>query len=180
MDIRSGRASVEASSGGPRVACGRRRGGSGALRASLGIWVSELLAPRGVKCLKLRPANLVIGIGCNRGTASEEIVGFIGEKLKENGLAPLSIRNFASLDIKSDERGLLDAAKAFDRPIQFCTRQEIEGIFVPNPSETVARHVGAKSVCEASALWSAGTRELLAPKRKAGNCTLAVARVSSP
>ena len=151
-----------------------------ALRSGLGIWVSELLSPRGVRCLKLRPANLVIGIGCNRGTASEEIVGFIGKKLKENRLAPLSIKHFATLDIKSNERGLLDAARAFDRPIHFCARKEIECIVVPNPSETVARHVGAKSVCEASALWSAGTQELLVSKRKARNCTLAVARVSSP
>ncbi len=152
----------------------------GGFRTSLGIWVSELVSPRGVKCLKLRPANLVIGIGCNRGTSSEEIVGFVGKKLKANKLSPLSIRNFVSLDIKSDERGLLDAARAFDRPVHFCARQQIKGIPVPNPSETVARHVGAESVCEAGALWSAGTRELLVPKRKAANCTLAIARVSSP
>ena len=152
---------------------------TGALRKSLGIWVSELVSPRGVKCLKLRPANLVIGLGCNRGTTSKEIVGFIDKNLKQNGLKALSIRNFASLDLKSDERGLLDAAKAFDRPIYFCAREQLEGIFVPNPSETVARHVGAESVCEASALWSAKTKELLVPKRKAGNCTLAIARVSS-
>lgn len=152
----------------------------GTLRTGPGIWVSETLPPRGLKCLKLRPENLVIGIGCNRGTSSEEIVGFISRKLKENRLAPLSIRNFASLDIKSDERGLLEAAKIFGRPIYFCAREEIEGIAVPNPSETVARHVGAESVCEASALWSAGMRELLVPKLKAGNCTLAIARVSFP
>jgi len=152
----------------------------GALRSGLGIWVSEQLSPRGIECLKLRPANLVVGIGCNRGTTSTEIVEFIGKKLKENRLSPLSVRNFASLDIKSDERGLLEAAKAFDRPIYFCAREDIEDIAVPNPSETVGRHVGVESVCEASALWSAGTRELLVPKRKAENCTLAIARASCP
>ena len=144
-----------------------------------GIWVSELLAPRGVDCLEVRPENLVVGVGCNRGTSSAEIVGFIREKFMESGLSPLSIRNFTSLDIKADEDGLLEAAKVFDRPIYFCTRRDIEGIWVPNPSKTVARHAGVESVCEASALWSAGTRELPAPKRKGGNCTLAVARVSS-
>ena len=70
-----------------------------------GIWVSELLSPRGVRCLKLRPANLVIGIGCNRGTAAEEIVGFVEKKLKENRLAPLSIKHFATLDIKWTSAG---------------------------------------------------------------------------
>jgi cobalt-precorrin 5A hydrolase len=156
------------------------RAGLESIPKGLGVWVSDVLPPRGIRCLKLRPATLVIGIGCNRGTEAEEIVAFVGKKLKEYGLAPLSIRNFVSLDIKSDERGLLDAAKAFGRPIDFCAREQIEGIAVPNPSETVARHVGAKSVCEASALWSAGTRELLVPKTKAGNCTLAIARVGSP
>ncbi len=151
----------------------------GALRAGLGIWVSELVVPPGVKCLKLRPLNLVIGVGCNRGTSSEEIIGFVSKKLKENGLTPISIRNFASLDIKSDEPGLIDAALAFGRSIQFCQLKDIEGIPVPSPSETVARHIGAVSVCEASALWSARTQQLLVPKRKLGNCTLAIAKVSS-
>ncbi|MHC1726720.1 MAG: cobalt-precorrin 5A hydrolase [Syntrophobacteraceae bacterium] len=150
------------------------------LRASLGIWVSEYLVPPGVSCLKLRPGNLVIGIGCNRGTASEEIIAFVVRSLEESALSPLSIRNFASIDLKSDERGLLDAASAFQKQVQFCTRKQIAGISVPNPSAAVARHIGAESVCEASALWSAGVRKLLATKRKSGNCTLAIARVSSP
>jgi cobalt-precorrin 5A hydrolase len=149
------------------------------LSGSPGIWVSELLAPAGVQCLEVRPQNLVVGVGCNRGTSSEEIIGFINEKLRERGLSPVSVRNFASLDLKADEIGLLEAARVFDRPIYFCARRDIEDIGVPNPSETVARHAGVKSVCEASALWSAGTGELLAPKRKGGNCTLAIARVSS-
>ncbi len=144
-----------------------------------GIWVSELLAPPGMECLQLRPSNLVIGVGCNRGTSCGEIVGFILDKLGESGLSPLSIKNFASLDIKADEVGLLDAAAVFERPIYFCARRDIESIAVPNPSETVARHAGVQSVCEASALWSAGTNKLVAPKRKAGNCTMAVARAGS-
>jgi cobalt-precorrin 5A hydrolase len=148
--------------------------------AVAGIWVCESFAPRGVHCLEVRPRSLVVGIGCNRGTSCEEIVGFVRDKLMESGLAPLSIRNFASLDIKADEVGLLEAVKVFERPIYFCARPDIEAISVPNPSETVARHAGVKSVCEASALWSAGTSKLLVPKRKRGNCTLAVARVGSP
>lgn len=141
-----------------------------------GIWVSEFLAPPDMECLLLRPSNLVVGVGCNRGTSSREITEFIERIFRESRLSPLSIRNFTSLDIKADERGLLDAADAFERPVHFCTREEIAGISVPNPSEMVARHIGAKSVCEASALWSAGTGKLLVPKRKSGNCTLAIAR----
>ncbi|MCE5334482.1 MAG: cobalt-precorrin 5A hydrolase [Desulfobacteraceae bacterium] len=150
------------------------------LRSGPGIWVSDLLAPEGVGALFLRPASLVVGIGCNRGTTSEEIVLFVEATLREQGLSPLAIRNFASLDLKADEAGLLEAASRFERPIHFCTREDIAGVTVPTPSETVARHVGVESVCEASALWSAKSGKLLLPKKKAGNCTMAVARAVSP
>lgn len=149
------------------------------LRGALGIWVSERLLPPEIICLKLRPENLVIGIGCNRGTSSGEIIALVEKSLEQSGLSPLSIRNFASIDLKADEPGLLDAASAFQKQVRFCTRDQIAGMPVPNPSATVARHIGAESVCEASALWSAGVRNLLAPKRKSGNCTLAIARVNS-
>ncbi len=148
------------------------------MRSGLGIWVSDMLGPVGLRCLKIRPKSLVIGVGCNRGTSEAEIAGLIKQVLNENRLSPVSIRNFASIELKSDEPGLLHAASFFKRQIHFCTREQIEGISVPNPSSTVARHIGAESVCEASALWSAGTRVLLAPKRKSTNCTAAIARVS--
>lgn len=150
----------------------------GLMRPNPGIWVSEFLMPSGVMGLILRPASLVIGIGCNRGTSAGEIVEFVKRTLEEKNLSPIAIRNFTSIDIKSDEQGLLEAAAHFNRPIFFCSREQLENIPVPNPSKTVERHIGAKSVCEASALWSAGTTELLIPKRKSGNCTLAIARAS--
>ena len=152
----------------------------GILESSPGIWVSEFLPPEGTECLLLRPASLVVGIGCNRGTTSGEIMEFVERVFRESRLSVRSIRNFASIDVKSDERGLLDAAGAFDKPIYFYSREEIAGVEVPNPSDAVARHVGARSVCEASALRSAGTGKLPVPKRKAGNCTLAIARAGSP
>lgn len=149
------------------------------LRTGLGIWVSDIVEPSRLSCLKLRPRTLVVGVGCNRGTKAFEIAGLVEKVLKEHGLSPLSIRNFASLDIKSDEPGLLYTASLFKKPVMFCAREDLDGIRVPNPSSTVARHVGAESVCEASALWSARTENLVATKRKSTNCTVAVARVSS-
>jgi cobalt-precorrin 5A hydrolase len=48
---------------------------------------------------------------------------------------------------------------------------------VPNPSPRVARHLGVASVSEAAALKAGGV-ELIVPKRKGANATLAVARVA--
>ncbi len=150
------------------------------LRAGLGIWVSETLPPSGARCLKLRPRRLVVGVGCNRGTEADEICGLVESVFRENGLSPVSIRNFATVDIKRDEPGLLAAAGRFKRPIEFFGREELAGLRVPNPSDAVARHIGVESVCEASALRSAQANWLLVTKRKSINCTLAVARAVYP
>ena len=145
-----------------------------------GIWVSETLAPGILQCLALRPRNLVVGIGCNRGTPVKELLDFLATVFEWRGLSMLSIRNLASVDLKADEPAILEAAKALRRPVRFYSRLEIENINVPNPSAVVAAHIGVESVCEATALLSAQTRTLLIPKQKTANVTLAVARVGFP
>jgi cobalt-precorrin 5A hydrolase len=145
-----------------------------------GIWVSEYLAPADCRCLLLRPRNLVVGVGCNRGTSAEEILDLVRATFARERLCPLSIRNLASVDLKSDEQGMLEAAKELGRPIRFHTRREIDQVAVPNPSRMVLGHVGVESVCEATALLSAQSSQLLITKQKTANVTLAVARVVFP
>lgn len=153
--------------------------GDESLRSSVGIWVSEFMPPEGCKPLVLRPRNLVLGIGCNRGTAAGEILELIHTSFASENLSPSSIRNLASVDLKADEPGMIEAAKALDRPILFFSRKEIENINVPNPSSMVEKHLGVSSVCEATALLSARATELVMPKQKSLNATLAAARVGS-
>lgn len=147
---------------------------------TLGIWVSEKMPPSGVDCLILRPRNLVVGLGCNRGTRIDEILGLLNGVLGRTGVSAASIRNLASIDLKKDEPGLLHAAAELKRPIHFYPRGELEGIMVPNPSPVVESHIGVQSVCEAAALLSAGKGNLVIPKQKSVNVTVAVARVDYP
>jgi cobalt-precorrin 5A hydrolase len=148
--------------------------------ARVGVWVSERYAPRGFECLELRPRNLVVGVGCNRGASQEEITALIRNVFHREGIALSSIRNLASIDLKADESGLLETGKILDRPVVFYSRQEIEGVDTPNPSEIVKKHIGVQSVCEATALLSARNGVLIIPKQKTSNVTLAVAKVASP
>lgn len=145
-----------------------------------GVWVSETLVPPSLKCLVLRPRNLVVGIGCNRGTPAGEILDLLREVFLREKLSAASIRNLSSIDLKADETGLLGAAAALQRPVYFYPREAVEKITVPNPSEQVARHIGVSSVCEATALLSARSQTLIVPKQKTLNVTLAVARVACP
>ena len=169
----------------PTALGGRGQGGERRPQppAGPGIWVSERSAPTGLFCLKLRPRNLVVGIGCNRGTAAAEILELVRHVFQQGGLSLLSIRNLASVDLKADEPGILEAARTLGRPIQFCSREEIESTAVPSPSEVVAKHIGVRSVCEATALLSAsreGRGVILIPKQKTVNVTVAVVRVAFP
>ena len=147
---------------------------------SVGIWVSEHLAPEGLPCLLLRPRNLVVGVGCNRGTPAEEVLELLRSVFKREELSVLAIRNLASIDVKSDESGILETGRLLGRPVHFYSRQEIAEVAVPNPSPMVLAHMGVESVCEATALLSAQSRELMIAKQKTANVTLAVARVGSP
>jgi cobalt-precorrin 5A hydrolase len=149
-------------------------------KAGVGIWVSEYLAPEGSQCLNLRPRNLVVGVGCNRGTPADEILNFLRSIFTRERLAVPSVRNLASIDIKSDESGILEAGRLLGRPVHFHSRLDIEKMAVPNPSRVVLAHIGVESVCEATALLSAQSSELIIPKQKAANVTMAVARVGSP
>jgi cobalt-precorrin 5A hydrolase len=146
----------------------------------VGIWVSEHYAPSDLCCLELRPRNLVVGIGCNRGTTIGEILELLRNVFQKEGLSFLSIRNLASIDLKKDESGLLEVGKLLKRPISFYSKESIETVAVANPSPAVETHVGVQSVCEATALLSTENGTLVVPKQKTANVTLAVAKVSSP
>lgn len=127
--------------------------------------------------LRLRPQNLVAGVGCHRGTSSQEIIDFLQDTFQKEGLSLLSLKALATIEAKKAEPGLQEAARRLGVKLIWFTAAELENISVPHPSRQVARHLGVKSVSEAAAL-KAGGRELLVPKRKGRNLTLAVAWVA--
>ncbi|HET6370647.1 MAG TPA: cobalt-precorrin 5A hydrolase [Nitrospiria bacterium] len=126
--------------------------------------------------LFLRPKALAVGVGCNSGTAAEEFEA-IFSLLEEEGLSPLSVKTLASIDLKKNEAGLLAFAQKHRLPIAFFTREEIDTVSAPNPSETVEKFIGVKGVAEPAAILVSGGGSLLVEKIKHGNFTMAVARV---
>lgn len=122
------------------------------------IWVGHsLLEPR-PSWLVLRSPALWAGIGCNRGTNADEMESLLRR-----------------VQAKSDEPGLLELAARLGLPLIFFSAEELALVEVPNPSATVARHMGVASVCEAAALLAGKSRRLLVSKQKSQNATLALA-----
>lgn len=124
-----------------------------------------------------RPKNIVLGIGCNRGTSQEEIETCIEDALRELRISIKSVRNVATIDLKKDEAGLLALCSAHGWELKTYTPDELNQVPLKNPSETVFHYTGAYGVSEPAALLSAGASEWLLEKRKSGNVTISVALV---
>lgn len=143
-----------------------------------GVWVTwrrKTPAPGGDKLLLLHPRCLVAGIGCNSGTTKREILELIKATFQENSLALESLKCISTIEEKSDEKGLIDAAHELGVLLIFTDLSEIRSIDVPHPSSVVEKHMGVSSVCEATAILKSGKGRLLVPKTKGLNVTLAVA-----
>jgi cobalt-precorrin 5A hydrolase len=148
--------------------------------SSAGVWVDDGLGGEPSHALVLRPPSLVAGIGCNRHTPKEQILAKLMEVLELSSLSHRSLRAIASIDLKSDEAGLCALAAELDLPLQFFAKDQLAVVDnVPTPSDTVAKHVGVPSVCEAAALLASQNGRLIVPKQSTRNVTIAIARMAS-
>jgi cobalt-precorrin 5A hydrolase len=126
--------------------------------------------------LVLRPRDLVVGIGCNRGTSLEEIEAAVFEELEKAFLSVQSIACLATVSAKSDEGGLVGFAGKHSLPLEFHSKEDLNLMDAPSiPSPHALAAVGARGVCEPAALLSSGSRTLLVTKKKRGSVTVAVA-----
>jgi cobalt-precorrin 5A hydrolase len=131
--------------------------------------------------LILRPRNLVLGIGCNRGTPPEEIEAFVAAQLRRIFLSLKSVCCIASASAKRDEAGLVAYAERHGIPLAFFESEELNQVAVPSqPSAHALAAIGATGVAEPAAILAAGGGRLLLEKVKSVNVTLAVAEMKSP
>ena len=145
-------------------------------RSDAGIFVDHKRLDLPPHVLVLRPGSLVAGMGCNRGTDGQEMRDLLATTFAKNRLALSSLRAIATVDLKADERGLLDLAESLNVPLTVFTRDRLKAVEqVPTPSAMVEKHIGVKSVCEAAALLATHRGRLIVPKQKTANVTVAVA-----
>ncbi|MEM5491563.1 precorrin-3B C(17)-methyltransferase [Hoeflea sp. AS16] len=129
------------------------------------------------------PKTLVIGIGCERGASGEEALSLALESLTEAGLAPASVGQVASIDVKADEAAVHHVASHFGCPARFfdAATLEAETPRLKHPSDIVFTEVGCHGVSEGAALAAVGpSGELIAEKRKSKRATCAIGRATGP
>lgn len=106
--------------------------------------------------LVLHPKVLHVGIGCRRGARAGEIVDLITTSLAQLEMAPGALAGIASVDVKQNERGLLDAAATLSVPLRFFSAKELDAVAVSAPSPKAREVLGVDGVCEPAAMLAAG------------------------
>ena len=150
---------------------------------ALTIRIGDGIAEGAPDTLIYRPRRLAVGIGCERGTAPEEVSALARACLDSAGLAPEAVAGVFSIDLKSDEPALHAVAEALGVPARFfdAAALEAEAGRLCNPSDLVFREVGCHGVAEGAALAAAGPRGVLVvEKTKSMRATCAIARGPAP
>ena len=104
----------------------------------------------------------------------EDIYDEIDEAFAARGILPCAHR-YCTIDVKADEPFVKMLRTKYEEEVTFFSAEELAQVEVPNPSETVAKHVGTPSVCEAAAILGSNHGKLIIPKVKGKNWTAALA-----
>lgn len=129
---------------------------------------------------------LVAGLGCNRGCSLDALLALLEQTLSSHGLRRTDLQALASIELKQDEVGLHQLAAMLEVPIRFYPAAVLRDYDdrLSQKSAVVFRETGCYGVAEAAALAHAERMvhhsfkaELIIPKQKNADATLAVARI---
>ncbi len=132
-------------------------------------------APEGMLSLHFVPMVGTIGFGLAHHPEDYKFIyDQMDEALAEWGILPCACR-YCTIDVKADEPFVQLLKDGYDEKVEFFTSEQLAAVEVPNPSDTVAKHVGTPSVCEAAAILGSNHGKLIVPKIKGKNFTVALA-----
>jgi len=132
-------------------------------------------APLGMLELHFVPMIGTIGFGlAHHPDDYQWIYDEIDHAFASRGILPCSHR-YCTIDVKRDEEFCALLQDEYKEEVKFYTAEELSAVDVPNPSNTVAKHVGTPSVCEAAAILGSNHGKLIIEKVKGKNWTAALA-----
>lgn len=143
-----------------------------------GVYVTYKTGEPFENTLRLIPKCVRIGIGCRRGTPKEAIENAVKTVLAGEGIDIKAVSSAATIDIKRNEKGLVDFCREAGLPISFYSADElnaVQGEFTP--SDFVKSVTGVDNVCERAALL--GADELIVKKKAMDGVTVAAALVKT-
>ncbi len=124
-----------------------------------------------------------VGMGCERHCPEQELQALLQECLQASQLDIEQIHSINSIDLKSDEIGLIQCARNTHRPYQTFSVEQLLTVedLLSVKSDYVFQTVGVYGVAESAALFAAQAQtgqqaELVINKVKTAKATCAIAR----
>ena len=141
-----------------------------------GIYIgNESKAPFEVT-LRLIPKNIILGIGCKRNTPLETIENTVKSAIKKHKIPLDRICGVSTIDIKSDEKGLLGFCEKYSLELYTYSSESlmsVQGDFTS--SDFVKSVTGTDNVCERSCVLHTGNG-LLFKKYSENGVTVAASK----
>lgn len=137
----------------------------------------EIFITAGNYKMKLLAKNLIAGVGCKRGISAEKILDALEKSCAEINQPIERIKILASVDIKSDEVGLLECAEKISCAIKFFSVAQLQekiSEYKLIESDFVKKNIGVGNVCEAAALCCAGHGKFALTKKIFDGVTVAL------
>lgn len=129
------------------------------------------------KTLQLIPQILTLGLGCRKGKTLSEIEAVVEKILLQNNISMHSLRNVATIDLKKEEKGLLEFCEKYQLELIIYTAEQLKqakGNFLE--SDYVNTVTGIGNVCERAAVLGSGNGTVLQKKAADNGVTVSLAR----
>ena len=140
----------------------------------LGIYIGWKEKSPFIKTLHLIPRVLHLGIGCRKGTDAITIGKAVDMVLKNNCIDKRAIKQVASIDLKSDEAGLLEYCRVNQWQVTFYSASQLQAVKGDFTASSFVKSVtGVDNVCERAAMI--GGDRLIVKKTPMDGVTVAIA-----
>jgi cobalt-precorrin 5A hydrolase len=123
--------------------------------------------------------NVIVGVGCRKGTGQARVREAIEASLGEAGVSLDEVRFIATADVKAEEAGLIEAAAGLGIPLRIVASDLIRtyaGAF--QASRFVLEKVNLPAVAEPAAMLAGRRTRLLRGQKSYHGVTVALARES--
>ncbi len=130
------------------------------------------------KTLKIVAPYLHMGLGCRKDTPAEKIAYAVDKVLEEERIDPRAIADVASIDLKAEEKGLLEYCRQKNLTVSFYTSEELAAVEGAFTSSTFVKSItGVDNVCERAALVNSD--KLIVRKTAIDGVTVAIGAESA-
>lgn len=102
-----------------------------------------------IEGLKLIRKDIILGIGCRKNYASDKMRKTIMEALIKENIDIRAVRAIATVEVKKEERAIIELAEFINCPINIFTIEEIKKVqHKYDGSDFVEKTIGVRAVCE--------------------------------